>query len=165
MFPRRRSPRAFTLLEICIVLGLAVLLVSIAVPSLTGQMARKRLQTTFDRFDALAVQARQLSVKEGRPYLLVWQKNGAIGLYPGDLSDDARRKGGAVSKVIPGGSGEHYTLLRNSSLAAKPTAQWTFWPSGTCEPVIVRFESTSGEWEAVYNPLSGKGTFNRFVTR
>lgn len=161
----RRDRRGFTLIEICIVLFLAIVLMSVAIPSLSGQLSLRRLQEASDRLDALAARAREHSVSEGRPYLLVWEKGGGIALYPADASVAARNKVGPVSALTPTARNEHYTLFRGASLSPNPAPEWTFWPTGTCEPVTVRYESQGGEWESVYNPLSGRGTFTKFVAR
>ncbi len=163
--PIRRHRRGFTLIEMCVVLCLAVMLISVALPSLSGQLGRRRLQDASDRLDALTTRARENSVAEGRPYQLVWEKGGAIALYPADAPDTVRRKNGPVSALTPTAANEHYTLIRGASLAGNPAPVWTFWPTGNCEPVSVRYQGTGGEWEVVYSPLSGRGTFTRFVAR
>lgn len=160
---RARSSLGFTLLEICIVIALAVMLFAAAVPSLSGQMARRRLQDSYDRLDSLVSQARQHAMKEGKPYLLAWNKEGVIQLFPADLNLEARRKQGATVSLFPNHSDEQYTLFRPSALTPQPSAEWTFWPSGTCEPVIVKFKGKSGEWEAAYNALSARGNLSRFI--
>ncbi len=163
---RPRSPHGFTLLELCVVLAIAVLLMGLAVPSLTGQMARRRLQESFDHLNVLVSQAREHAMKESKPYLLAWDNHGAVRLYPADFNNEARRKLGATAELLPAAaSGEKYALFRPSALTAQPSAEWTFWPSGTCEPVIVKYEGSSGVWEAGYNPLSGRGNLSRFVAQ
>lgn len=168
MFARRpliATRDAFTLLEICIVLALAVLLVSIAMPSLAGQMGRKRLQNTFDRFDTLVGEARQRSATERKPYVLVWKKGG-VALYPADLNAEERRKAGPAALADFSGAGSGVcSIVRGASLSAKPAPEWTFWPTGNCEPVTVRYEGPEGTWETAYSGLSGVGTVNTFLVR
>ena len=67
----------FTLIEMCVVLCLAVMLISVAMPSLGGQLSRRRLQDASDRLEVLATRARERSVSEGQAYQLVWEKGGA----------------------------------------------------------------------------------------
>lgn len=165
MIRPRRSPPGFTLLEICVVIAIAVLLVGLAVPSLSGQMSRRRLQESFDRLDALVSQARELSMKESRGYLLAWEKGGVIHLYPADFSNEARKKQGPTATLTPANGDEHYVLRRPSALTSQPSAEWTFWPSGTCEPVIVDYKGPNGEWEAQFNALSGRGNLARFIAQ
>ena len=144
-------------------MAIAVLLMGLAVPSLTGQMSRRRLQTSFDQLNDLVSQAREHSMREGKPYLLAWDKEGAVRLFPAELNTEARHKQGATASLFPTAAAGRYRLFRPSALTTDPSAEWTFWPTGTCEPVIVKFEGTSGNWEAVYNPLSGRGDLSRFI--
>ena len=145
-------------------MAIAVLLMGLAVPSLTGQMSRRRLQASFDQLGDLASQAREHAMREGRPYLLAWDKAGAVRLFPAELNAEARRKQGPTATLLPAAAAGQYRLFRPSALTSDPSAEWTFWPTGTCEPVIVKFEGKGGNWEAVYNPLSGRGSLSRFIT-
>ena len=156
--------RGFTLIEMCVAIFIALLLMAVALPSLTGQMGRQRLQQAFDRFDALVTEAQKRSVGEGKAYLLVWDDQGAVRLYPADWSAKERRAGPVAALIPPRGS-ETYTLGRDAALTRSPAASWIFWPSGNCEPVNVRYESPAGTWTADYNPLSAHGTFTRFIAR
>ena len=162
---RRPDRRGFTLLEICIVLALAMLLLAVAIPSLRGQLARRHLQDTFERFDLLVGEARRHSVAEGKPFVLVWGKGG-VSLYAADQSEEDRKKSGPSGFAdFSGPANETCELRRASSLAAQPAPVWTFWPTGNCEPVSVRYEGAAGTWEAAYNGLSGQGTFSTFLAR
>ena len=168
-FPPRRQ-RAFTLIEIIIVVFLIVLMLGVAVPSFSGQMANHHLQKSFDRFDALVTEAQKRSVAERRPYALVWARDGSVGLYPADLpAADRKKQGPAV--VLPAADspslreGERYSLVRDASLSDHPAEVWTFWPTGNCEPVGVRYQGPHGHWEAIYNPLSVRATFNSFIAQ
>ena len=163
--PRQDPRRAFTLLEIVLVMCIVMILLAVGVPSMRGQLARHKLQSAFDRFDILAVEAQKRSVTDGEPYVLVWQKDGAIRLYPVAWDAEQRRRREAAAAWLPEGSGERYTLVRASSLTAQPAAEWTFWPSGNCEPVTVKYQGDGGTWEAAYNPLSARGTFQSFLAR
>ena len=166
--PRRQ--RAFTLIELSIVVFIIVLLLGVAVPSFSGQMASHQLQKTFDRFDALVAAAQQHSVAEHRAYTLVWARDGSVGLYPADLPAADRKKRGPAAALPAAGSpvlrgDERYTLVRDASLSDQPAPVWTFWPTGVCEPVGVRYEGPHGHWEADYNPLSVTANLRSFIAR
>lgn len=164
-FPRSFARHGFTLLELCIVLALAVLLMAVALPSLSGQLARKRLQDSFDRFDNLVGDARRHSVGSGKPFVLVWRKGGVF-VYPSDQSEEDRRKDGATTALDFSGEADgKCELVRGASLTANPAPEWTIWPTGNCEPVVVRYEGPAGAWEAAYNGLSGQGTINKFIAK
>ena len=167
---RARRQGAFTLIEVAIAVFLILLILGVAVPSFTGQLANNQLQGTFDRFDALVAEAQKRSVGEHRPYTLVWTRNGIVNLFPADQPADDRKKRGPAAALPATGSpalreGERYSLVRDASLSDHPAEVWTFWPTGVCEPVNVRYEGPHGRWEAVYNPLSVRGTLRTFVAR
>ena len=93
-----------------------------------------------------------------------------MGLYPADQPAADRKKRGPAAALPATGTpplrdGEHYTLVRDASLSDQPAAVWTFWPTGNCEPVGVRYEGPRGHWEAVYNPLSVTATVRTFIAR
>src|SRR6266446_6929104 len=66
------ASRGFTLIEIVIAVFIMMLLLMLAVPSLEGVLADKRLRRSLDRFNDLVRQAQERSVGEHRAYLIVW---------------------------------------------------------------------------------------------
>src|SRR2546423_10504530 len=64
-----------------------MLVLLLAVPSLNGVLADRRLRQSLDRFNKLVAQAHEHSVAEHRPYLLV-AGNKSIELRPEILTDD-----------------------------------------------------------------------------
>src|SRR5438445_13588818 len=79
--------RAFTLIEIALSIFILLLLLMLAVPSLTGVIASKRLKQSLDGFNNLVHQAQERSVMERRPYLIVWNKSGVL-LRPEVFGED-----------------------------------------------------------------------------
>src|SRR5438046_5024807 len=67
-----RHQRGFTLVEIVISIFILLLLVLLAVPSLNGVLADKRLHRSLDRFNDLVREAHERSLAEHRAYLIVW---------------------------------------------------------------------------------------------
>ncbi len=67
-----RRQRGFTLVEIIIAVFILLLLLTLAVPSLNGVLADKRLHRSLDRFNELVRQAHERSLAEHRAYLIVW---------------------------------------------------------------------------------------------
>src|SRR5438477_11561429 len=70
--------RAFTLIEIALSIFILLLLLMLAVPSLSGVFASRRLKQSLDGFNNLVHQAQERSVMERRQYLIVWNKNGVL---------------------------------------------------------------------------------------
>jgi len=153
--------RAFTLIEIALSIFILMLLLMLAVPSLTGVVASNRLKQSLDGFNNLVRQAHERSVIERRPYLIVWGKNSVL-LRPEVLAEDEEDKPTAVLRLNKG------TLLRISlpaALAAKPPAEWIFWPSGNCEPATVRFKGPAGFWTANYSPLTAQAEVTEYAAK
>jgi type II secretory pathway pseudopilin PulG len=156
-----RRERAFTLIEIVISVFILMLLIMLAVPSVTGVMADRRLRHSLDSFNGLVYQAQERSIGEHRPYLLVWTTN-AVELHPENTlkGDDPK-----PIASLPLARGESLQLTLPFALIKDPPPQWIFWPSGTCEPANVKFTGRDGTWSATYSPLSARSQLTAYVPR
>jgi len=153
--------RAFTLIEIALAIFILMLLLVLAVPSLSGVIASRRLKQSLDQFNNLVRQAQERSVTERRPYLIVWSKSGVL-LRPEVFGEDEEAKPTAEFRLSKG------AMLRLSlpaALAAKHPAEWIFWPSGNCEPAIVQFRGPAGLWAASYSPLTAQPEIAQYAAR
>jgi hypothetical protein len=158
---RKSRPRAFSLLELAIAIALALLIFAIAIPALDGVFAAGRLQRTMDKFDRFAMTARDRSVAEGRVYVMVWSKK-KIRL----VADGPQREGiDDIQQVFIPGDGELYSLVLPSALDEEPAPEWTFWPTGTCEPATVSYKGPAGTWEVRYSPLSARAAIRSFIAK
>jgi len=156
-----RSRRAFTLIEIAITVFIVLLLLLLALPSVSGVLANRRLQRSLDAMNEIVNQAQERSVKERRAYLLEWQKRTVI-LRPQELAEGESE---APTARLALDKGQAYVLRLPAALVKGPFAQWVFWPSGTCEPANVQFKGPEGLWEVSYQPLSGQPRIIRYVPR
>src|SRR3989442_15359370 len=121
-----RRRRAFTLIEIVIAVFILMLVLLLAVPSLNGVLADKRLRASLDRFDNLVRQAQERSVAEHRAYLIVWADKG-VALRPEAFAKKEER--GAVAEFRLE-RGDILILTLPGGLAKKHPGEWFFWPSG-----------------------------------
>jgi len=156
--PARRA--AFTLLEICLTLMIGMILIMLAVPSVAGMLAEQRLRETWDRFEQLVNTARLKSMQEQQPYRLVWDRH-QISLHAALPQEGERGKGSSLNMD----DGESYELVRTASLIISAPDVWTFWPNGTCEPVVVRYHGRGGRWEVRFDALNSHGTFQQSETK
>jgi type II secretory pathway pseudopilin PulG len=152
--------RAFTLIELMLAVAIAIVVVlGVAVPSMRGFSRERRLRETFEKFDALARRAQLRAVKEQRSWTLIWQP-AMISLQPDEPTPEERQTGGeGLREDFPFLEDETYVLQRPTSLLPpKDTpGEWTFWRSGTCEPVLITYSGPDGTWTARYDPLTGHG--------
>jgi prepilin-type N-terminal cleavage/methylation domain-containing protein len=153
--------RGFTLIEIALAIFILLLILVLAVPSFSGVIANRRLKQSLDEFNNVVRQAQTLSVTERRPYLIVWGKNNVM-VRPEAFAEDEEAKAKAEFRLSRGST---LRLLLPVALAEKYPAEWIFWPSGTCEPAIVRFQGPAGSWTANYSPLTGRPEITSYAVR
>ncbi len=153
--------RAFTLVEIALAIFILMLLLMLAVPSMTGVAASRRLNQSLNGFNDLVRQAHERSVTERRPYLIVWRKNSVL-LRPEVFAEDEEVKPAVEFRL---NKGTLLSLSLPAALAEKHPAEWIFWPSGNCEPAIVQFKSPAGLWTANYSPLTAQPEVTQYAAR
>ena len=153
--------RAFTLIEIALSIFILLLILVLAVPSLSGVVANRRLKQSLDSFNQLVRQAQERSVTERRAYLIVWGKNSAQ-LRPEVFAEGEEEKPTAVLRL---GKGSWIRISLPAALLGKPPAEWIFWPSGTCEPATVQFRGPAGGWTASYSPLTVQPELTQYAAR
>ena len=153
--------RAFTLVEIALAIFILMLLLMLAVPSMTGVVASRRLNQSLNGFNDLVRQAHERSVTERRPYLIVWSKNSVL-LRPEVFAEDEEVKPAAEFRL---NKGTLLSLSLPAALAEKHPAEWIFWPSGNCEPAIVQFKGPAGLWTANYSPLTAQPEVTQYAAR
>jgi type II secretion system protein H len=154
-----RRTAGFTLIEIVLSVFILMLLLVLAVPSVTGVMADRRLRQSLDRFNNLAHEAQQKSIAEHRSYLLTWTSKD-IELRPETILDT---DGADAVARLGIQRGESYSLALPFALIKDPPAEWIFWPSGTCEPAEVTFKSRNGTWTASFSPLTAQAEITKYA--
>ncbi len=152
---------AFTLIEIVLAVFILMLLLLLAVPSLSGVLANNRLRRSLNGFNNLVRQAQERSVAERRAYLIVWREKGVL-LRPEVFAKDQEA---AATVELKLDRGEALTLKLPAALTKTPPAEWIFWPSGTCEPATVQFKGAAGSWTANYLPLTARPELTNYAAR
>ena len=153
--------RAFTLIEIALSIFILMLLLLLAVPSLSGVIANRRLKQSLDSFNELVRQAHERSVTERRPYLIVWGKDSVM-LRPEVFGEDEEEK---PTSVFGLGKGSWLKLSLPAALTNKYPAEWIFWTSGSCEPAVIQFRGPAGTWTADYSPLTAQPELTHYAAR
>ena len=150
---RNTSRRGFTLLEMLLAIFLGAMVITIAVPSVSGVLAEKRMKRSFDAFNELVRTAQEISMKERLTYRIKFRAESIV-LEPADVGDFSvdENPTGIVFSVK---QDESFDLQLPAALISDPPPEWTFWPNGTCEPAIVIYHGANGNWQATYDPLTG----------
>ena len=156
-----RSRAAFTLVEIIIAVAIMATLLMMAVPSLEGVIRDGHLRKSLDGFNKLVRAAQERSVSEHRAYLLIWTDKDVY-LQPEALTKDDSQD---PLETFALARGDVLTLSLPAALTSKKPGQWIFWPTGTCEPAIVRFTGRAGTWTASYSPLTAHGELTSYAAK
>jgi prepilin-type N-terminal cleavage/methylation domain-containing protein len=156
---RRRD--GFTLIEIVLAIVILVVVLLLAVPSLTGVLADRRLRRSLDDVNRLVVQAQERSISERRSYLIVW-RNKQFALRPeGFLKGEDRKPLATLNWQ----KGESFTLSLPAAIEDEPPSEWIFWSSGNCEPAVVTYRGPSGAWTAKYSALTARPELVNYAAR
>lgn len=153
--------RGFTLIEIVIASTIMLIIFLLAIPSLTGVLADKRLHRTLDEFTKLVNDARQRSVSQRRPYLLVLGTKNVV------IRPEVLQKGEEPPAPLPSpfaGAGS-VKISFPAALTPEPPNEWIFWPTGTSEPAVVQFQGRDGSWTATYSALSSQPELTNYAAR
>jgi len=113
----RRANRAFTLIELILVLALLVIVTSLVAPAMSNFIRGRALDSEARRLMALLHAGQSRAVSEGMP-MLVWidEKNGTYGLeaetigQKGDAKAENLNMDATLQIAVKGGSGSLTTL-------------------------------------------------------
>jgi prepilin-type N-terminal cleavage/methylation domain-containing protein len=159
-FQLDRRP-GFTLLELGIAVVILVLLMMLAVPSMSGVLADRRLRKSLDGFNAVVREAQERSITERRPYLVI-VADGKVGLRAEGLLKGESPKP-EVRLSLRGN--ESLSISFPAALFGKVPAEWIFWPSGNCEPAVVTYRGGDGSWKANYSALTARSETVSYVAK
>ena len=161
MLLRPNRPAGFTLIELAIAIVILLILMTLAVPSMSGVMADRRLRRSLDGFNAIVREAQERSVTERRPYLIIWEKD-KIGLRAEALMKGESEEPEVKWKLA---RGESLNVKFPAALVEEPPAEWIFWPSGNCEPTTVTYQGKDGTWTSNYSALTGRSEIVAYVAK
>jgi prepilin-type N-terminal cleavage/methylation domain-containing protein len=156
---RRRD--GFTLIEIAISVVILLVILLMAVPSLNGVLADRKLRRSLDDVNRLVLRAQERSISERRPYLIIWRDK-QFALRPEAYLPGEDRK--PVS-ALRWQKGESFTLTLPAAIDEEPPSEWIFWPSGNCEPAVVTYRGASGAWKAKYSALTARAELINYAVR
>src|ERR1700739_3160980 len=103
-------------------------LLLMAVPSLQGVLADRKLRASLDAFNKLVREAQERSVSEHRAYLIVWTDKNVF-VRPEAFSKNEHEHPVATCELE---RGTVVTLSLPAALSKKQPGEWIFWPTGTC---------------------------------
>jgi competence protein ComGC len=147
---KRMRCRGFTLIEICLAVFIALMLITMAVPSIQRLLNEESGRASFERFDALVRYAQSHAISERRAYVIDWDDSGVL-VRP---EKPATREESAGEDRVDIGEKEVCDIDFPAALVKKPVRRWMFWPSGICEPATVTYRGKGESWVAEYDALT-----------
>lgn len=156
-----RRNGGFTLIELAIAVVILLIIIALAVPSMNGVLADRRLRRSLDGFNSLVRQAHERSIAERRPYLILW-RDGKVGVRPEAPMHGEDRGPVAVWNL---NKGESMKVSFPAAMMEETPLEWVFWASGNCEPAVVSFRGKSGGWTAKYSALTARAEIVSYVAK
>ena len=150
------SQSGFTLLEISLAIMIAVVIMAVAIPSLSAVLGKSKAESSFEAFDQMAQEARERAQTEQRNYIIVWGRDRWVLMRPEEPANRAEAEGVRQWRIARNELLELHLPAALNAKGAVPEAIWTFWTNGVCEPAEVRYKGAAGAWSATYNPFTGQ---------
>ena len=138
-----------------------MLMLLLAVPSLTGVLADRRLRRSLDDFNKLVYRAHERSIMDHRPYLIVINEK-SVEVRPEVITKEDDPEPVAE---LPLDRRDAIKLSLPAALIKDPPPEWIFWPSGACEPATVEFSNRNGSWAATYSPLTARPEVSKYAPK
>ena len=138
-----------------------MLVLMLAVPSLSGVLADHRLRQSLNRFNQLVNQAHEQSVAEHRPYLVV------LGTKSVEVRPEIITKDDDPAPVanLPLNDRDSLKIIFPAAMTKEPPAEWIFWPSGVCEPAVIEYLGRNGSWTVTYSALNARPEITKYAPR
>lgn len=156
-----RRDYGFTLVEIVLAVFILMLVLMLAVPSLSGVLADQRLRQSLNRFNELVNKAHEQSVAEHRPYLVV------VGSKSIEVRPEVITKEDDPEPLadLPLNDRDSLKINFPAAVTKEPPAEWIFWPSGVCEPAVIEYLGRNGSWTVTYSALNARPEITKYAPR
>lgn len=146
MKARLAAEAGFTLLEVCVALAVATLVLGVAVLGLGGVADEQALKRAAHLVEALVQDARSTAMREGRECVMVLSSDGIA--VEGPAPVEVRfEKSGLTMELRRSGEREFR--------APKLGETWSVRRRGICEPLEIRLHGEHGYTEMLFEPLTG----------
>ena len=138
LHPHRPITRAFTLLEVCIAMGIGALMIGIAVMGVSGVREEHQLRKTASGIE--------MQVRQSLLEAISKQRSVRIALGSGTTDAQSLNAGGVLS------------IRRHGEKRFREPQRgeiWEFSPTGICEPIELKILAPGGSIEMAFDPLTG----------
>jgi Tfp pilus assembly protein FimT len=138
----RLPVRAFTILEVCVVLFIIAVMFSVAMPTASHLLEEEKLQGPIRELQTFARTARRNAIMENRNYEVLLLNDSYL-LRPVDGSKDSGQK--PITYELPDGVTFSIKRVGDREFRPQEDASWFFSANGLCEPLKFLFQR-KGDW-------------------
>ena len=167
----RSQSRAFTLIELCVVLLILALLAAAAMPSMESAFKERALRDDAHQFSMMVKTAVIQSEEQQRPYQLTLDGKSLVLMPVRNVISNENSGGDDGSAARPDSNDDRtdayvdsWTLgtglkfpdaTKKDTWESLSTGRWVFQPRGLCPLPRVRLEQGSAYLEMSFNALTG----------
>ena len=156
----RSAERAFTILEIVMVLAITILLIGAATPEIAGMLRGEQLKAPARELEAMAITARCNAMAEQRPYQIVITGTGF------QLERLTGKDAGVIGQYALSGDVNFELATWPAEKWIKPRRHiWYFPPTGLSEPIRVMFRKGDSYFYQKYSAVTGWDQEESFMIR
>ncbi len=148
--------RAFTLLEMIMVMTMIAILVTSAALAISSMAKDEILRQSAQRLRVFAKTAQREAFVERRAHHLVMTSTNFY-LIPAEDPDDIK-----LEYFLPEGVGYRIRFRVDPDWRQPAGDIWSFQPAGLCEPLVVQFNRADAWIELEFDPLTGSVTREEF---
>jgi prepilin-type N-terminal cleavage/methylation domain-containing protein len=142
-----RPMRAFTLIEIMLVIGILAIVMAMAVPPIYRGLSKEPMRRTIVGLQDAFLDARGAAIIDGKTTAVVFHPgDGTFGL---EGAKARKRPGGEQGGKIPEEIMVEMIEINLMSFMEANAAKVRFFPDGTCDEFTLVLHSTKGEWRKV----------------
>lgn len=152
---RRGARRAFTLIEVSLALFIVLLIVAAVIPLTSGWLSEDRLRQPAHQLELFAKTARSLALAERRPYEIRFSEEGFLmQAMPLEEAGESTNQTKVLDYVLPKSVHCRLQRWRDPEWGVARDQQWTFQPTGLCDPLRIRFSSGEDWLQLSFNPMT-----------
>ena len=162
----RSSARAFTLIEILLVLALLALVAAVFVPGVNSILRDINDRGPDQLLSEAVLAARAEALETGRTVELAYVKDSRQFVWGARASHGDALPKELVVEILPVATGSNILLGGELAEVQEPLKRVRFFPDGTCEPFRLRVKSGENKprtliadpWTCALSPAPAKGT-------
>jgi len=149
-----RSARAFTLIEIMLVIGILAIVMAMAIPPIYRGMSKEPMRQAVSGVMDACTAARGAAILEGKTVAVVFHPQ--THTFAAEGGSVSQKPGASLSGQISDSIGIEMLDVNLLEYREAEVARVRFFPNGTCDEFTLILHSDKGEWRKLsMEPTTG----------